>query len=357
MLLAILRLVTRVLEALITAPVLILRLVVGNIAFHPRLGPLRYVTSAAVGYLAFALALVYVVAPLRGLTGAVTQGDKIRYDAERWLATAIYDTKGGFIGTFDPRLDSQRDVNFTDAAISLGDYTANPDHKSIPVRTVPDHYWRCLVHHEDRYIGSWLNPAGIDLVGVLKIPYSSLVRSVQQRRPILGVGGSTLPMQLARVIYKTPPRQDEGAVTKLARKVREWWLAPVIYRVLTERGDDTALKQWAANHLWLAQRTGGQPLHGIEVTSRIVFGKEAKDLSIAEQFVLASAVNKPIILLPGNERLNEVRLDRWRYITEVRARICAEKLIDDPKLQHDVVFELPEARGRSARSEGEAAPA
>jgi len=46
--------------------------------------------------------------------------------------------------------------------------------------------------------------------------------------------------------------------------------------------------------------------------------------------VLASAVNKPIILLSGNDKLNAVRLDRWRYITEVRARTCAEKLIDDP---------------------------
>ena len=32
------------------------------------------------------------------------------------------------------------------------------------------------------------------------------------------------------------------------------------------------------------------------MTSRVVFGKEAKDLTVAEQFVLASAVNKPIIL-------------------------------------------------------------
>jgi hypothetical protein len=78
----------------------------------------------------------------------------------------------------------------------------------------------------------------------------------------------------------------------------------------------------------------------VEITSRVVFGKDAKDLSAAEQFVLASAVNKPIILLPGNDKLNEVRLDRWRYITEVRARICAEKLIADPAEQKRVVFEL-----------------
>lgn len=147
-------------------------------------------------------------------------------------------------------------------------------------------------------------------------------------------------MQFARVIYKTPPSASEGGGTKLMRKFREWWLAPVIYHELTRGGDDTRLKQWAANHIWLAQRTGGQPLHGVEVTSRIVFGKEAKDLSIAEQFVLASAVNRPIILLEGSERLNEVRLDRWRYITEVRARTCAEKLVTDETQKKDIVFEL-----------------
>ena len=80
--------------------------------------------------------------------------DKLRYDAERWLATAIYDRAGNFVGTFDPRLDSVRDVNYTDAPIEVGDYTANPDHKSIPVRDVPEHYWRCLVWHEDRYLGT-----------------------------------------------------------------------------------------------------------------------------------------------------------------------------------------------------------
>jgi membrane peptidoglycan carboxypeptidase len=146
-------------------------------------------------------------------------------------------------------------------------------------------------------------------------------------------------MQFVRVIYQTPPHADEGALTKLKRKFGEWWLAPVIYRELTLDGN-TKLKQWAADHLWLAQRTGGSPLHGIEVTSRIVFGKEAKDLTVAEQFVLASAVNRPIILLQGSERLNEVRLDHWRYLTEVRARSCAQKLITDEAQQKQVVFDL-----------------
>lgn len=330
----------RALELLVLLPFRLLRIVLDWVAFNPRLGPLRYVTSAAVFYTLFAVTLVYVVAPIRGFVGHYTLGEKLHYDAERWLATAIYDAKGNFVGTFDPRLDSLRDINYTDEAIELGDYVANPDHKSIPVREVPDYYWQCLVYQEDRYLGTALNPFGIDLLGVLKIPASTVRRSIAARHPSLGVGGSTLAMQLVRVIYKTPPRADEGALTKLKRKLTEWWLAPVIYYELTREGGDTALKQWAANHLWLAQRTGGSPLHGIELASRIVFGKEAKDLSVAEQFVLASAVNRPIILLEGSERLNAVRLDRWRYLTEVRARTCAEQLITDEALKKEVVFEL-----------------
>ena len=309
------------------------------VIFNPRLGALRYVIFAAFAYVAFAVLLVYVVAPVRGFVGHYFLADKLRYDAERWLATAIYDRNGNFAGTFDARLDSLRDVNYTDRAIDVGDYTANPDHKSIPVRETPPLYWQCLVYQEDRYLGSWLNPFGIDLLGVLKIPYSTVVRSLALRRPSLGVGGSTLPMQFVRVIYNTPPHSNEGGFTKLRRKLSEWWLAPVVYRELT-RGDDTPMKQWAANHLWLAQRTGGAPLHGVELASRVIFGKDAGELSVAEQFVLASAVNKPIILLKGSDRLNEVRLDRWRYITEVRARICAEKLLTDEAEKKQVVFDL-----------------
>lgn len=338
--LALFRVLTRALELLVLLPFRVLQVLLDWVAFNPRLGPLRYVTSAALFYVLFAIALVYVVAPIRGFVGHYALGEKIRYDAERWLATAIYDAEGNFVGTFDPRLDSLRDVNYTGEAIELGDYIANPDHKSIPVREVPEHYWQCLVFHEDRNVGGLLNPFGIDLAGVLKIPVSALRRSIATKRLNFGVGGSTLAMQFVRVIYKTPPHVSEGALAKLKRKFREWWLAPVVYYELTRGGDQTALKQWAANHLWLAQRTGGSPLHGIEVTSRIVFGKEAKDLSIAEQFVLASAVNRPIILLEGSERLNEVRLDRWRYITEVRARTCAQRLITDEAVQRQVVFDL-----------------
>ena len=147
-------------------------------------------------------------------------------------------------------------------------------------------------------------------------------------------------MQLARIFFKTPPSRNESALEKLTRKAKEWWLAPVIHWELTKGGDIEPLKRWSANHFPLAQRTGGQALYGIEQTSLIVFGKGAKELSAAEQFVLAAAVNQPIILLGGSPRLNELRETAWRRIVSRRARYCADKLIGSANARAAVTNEL-----------------
>ena len=96
------RLLTQMLEFGTSLPVAVGRFLSERIAFNPRLGPLRYLFLAGIAYVLFALVLVYVVAPLRGITGAYYLSDKLRYDAERWLATAIYDSKGGFAGRSTP---------------------------------------------------------------------------------------------------------------------------------------------------------------------------------------------------------------------------------------------------------------
>src|SRR6476659_3837793 len=100
------RLLIRALELVLALPFRILRALVFALTTRPSFGPLRHALTFAFGYLVFALALVYAVAPLRGLVGQYFLADKLRYDAERWLATAVYDAGGGFVGTFDPRLAS-----------------------------------------------------------------------------------------------------------------------------------------------------------------------------------------------------------------------------------------------------------
>lgn len=338
--LALLQIAARLAETLVAVPVHAFRLIFSALLFNPRLGRLRFVTAPAILYVLFAFILVYVYAPLRGMSGQVWMGDVLAYANQRSLGTAIYDKHDRFVGIFDPILDSERDFNHTGKPIALPDYIAYPDHKSLHVGEVPDAYWRCLVLQEDRHLGGILNPFGIDLFGVLKIPWSTLKRSFDSGRPRLGAGGSTLSMQLARTFFKTPPNRSESALQKLARKTTEWWLAPVIHWQLTKESDITPLKRWSANHFPHAQRTGGQALYGVEQTSLIVFGKSADALGPAEQFVLAAAVNQPIILLEGSERLNATRQRNWRRIVSKRARYCASKLIPAKNAQARVMAEL-----------------
>lgn len=327
--LRLLRTLYRLIEAIISLPYKLLRAPASIFLFNPRLGRFRLILAPFVLYVVAAAVLAYVVAPIRGFVGHAYLADALRYTDERSLGTAIYDANGYFIGIFDPALDSQEDVNYTGRTIRLPDYIAYPDHKSIHLDTAPEAYWQCLLFQEDRHLGTIWNPFGIDFLGILKIPYTTVKRTVQTGRPSLGAGGSTLPMQLARIFFKTPPSRNESIVDKLTRKLKEWWLAPVIYWELSKDGDLSRLKAWSANHFPHAQRTGGQPLYGIEQTSLVLFGKPASELTVAEQYVLAAAVNQPIILLPGSERLNAVRTRTWRRIVNERARYCAETLIAD----------------------------
>ena len=102
----------RALELLALLPFRILHLLLDRIAFNPRLGPLRYVAGAGILYVCLALLLVYVAAPIRGAIGHYTLGEKLHYDAERWLATAIYDARGSFVKTFHADLFREAGIDF-----------------------------------------------------------------------------------------------------------------------------------------------------------------------------------------------------------------------------------------------------
>ena len=225
------RFVAHIAEQLFSALIWCIRRIIRLTEYIPRIPrSLRLISMPFLLYFVFALTLVYPFAFIRGWSGQAWYSESLKYAGERWLATAIYDPKGNFVGTFDPRMDSKLDVNYSGKAITLEneDYTAAPDHKSIPVKNVPEFYWKCVKYHEDRHIGTWLNPYGIDLLGVLKIPYSAVVRSFNTGSLKIGVGGSTLSMQLVRANFKLIPSRKEGISGKLSRKFVEWWYEPVI---------------------------------------------------------------------------------------------------------------------------------
>jgi penicillin-binding protein 1A len=85
--LSVIRFLSRCAEIILGWPVRIMRVLTAGVVFNPRLGPIRYLTLFGLGYVLFAFTLVYVAAPLRGVIGGHFMADKLRYDAERWLAT------------------------------------------------------------------------------------------------------------------------------------------------------------------------------------------------------------------------------------------------------------------------------
>ena len=83
--LIILRYLSLVIEGLLALPRRTARFLLDSVMLNPYLGWSRYVIISGLAYVAFAFVLVYVVAPVRGITGQVWLGEKLRYDSERWL--------------------------------------------------------------------------------------------------------------------------------------------------------------------------------------------------------------------------------------------------------------------------------
>ncbi len=302
----------------------------------------------SIGAILLILVMAYVAPAMWGKIALQWIEPELDYFDQRSKGIGIYDARGDYLGIFDPRMEP--DFNATAKAIEWENFTAYPDHKSEHVDEVPPDYWACLQYLEDRNLGKPLvslrrqfpfvqlgNLYGIDPQGLMRLPGNVLLNLTGQSS---GGGGSTIAMQLARSYYSSLPSRNESYIDKLKRKTSEWWLAPIIQHKLVRGNDYSQLQKWAANHLPLAQRVGGS-LYGVGLTSRIIFGKPSSEMSRAEQYVLAAAVNRPIQVLPSsNPRIAARRLRNWRHITSVRAQRCVNALVRQPEERKNLTFAL-----------------
>ncbi|MEL6318651.1 MAG: transglycosylase domain-containing protein, partial [Pseudomonadota bacterium] len=185
--------------------------------------------------------------------------------------------------------------------------------------------WACLVWLEDRGLGGWPNPYGVDFTGLMKIPAAAAEATLARGAPARGGGGSTLAMQLARSILKDYPSRSDGLAEVLRRKYWEYTSAPVLTRMLAAGGDWTRFRRWTAMHFAHIQGVDRSDVFGVEAAGRVLFGKGAGALSTAEQYVLAGAIRQPIKF--GSAAI-------WRRAgwgdgrRKGRGRICAEALLE-----------------------------
>lgn len=262
---------------------------------------------------------------------------RLAYANERSMGVEIVDRDARYLGMIhykaDPKFDyvepHDLDNLSPDIQSRIAAYDIRPDHKTIHVTPdeTPDYFWRCLKHLEDRAMGTWRNPAGIDFWTAFKIPFN-------------GDGGSTIPMMISRHMRKTLPRADEPVQGKIWRKFKEWEEAPAIWRSLGAPDRQGGLKAWSAQHVVLLTNLGGAAediipdVYGVQTAGRLLFGKTISDLSPAEQMMLAAAYRRPLVpyretagdrndpALAGAFRRQDRALKRWSDVS-VRARACA----------------------------------
>lgn len=168
----------------------------------------------------------------------------------------------------------------------------------IRARDLPAPFVAGLIAVEDRRFHSH---HGIDVRGLARAMWINLKagRWVQ--------GGSTLTQQLVKNFFLTPDRS-------LWRKGNEAFMA----LILEQRYSKEEILETYLNEIYMGQN-GRRSIHGIGLASRFYFGREAAELTLAQQALLIGLIRGPSHYNPRQhpERASELRnliLQTWHTL-------------------------------------------
>jgi len=179
-------------------------------------------------------------------------------------------------------------------------------------KTVPKKFEECLLQFEDR---DFYTHYGISAKGIGR----ALVQNAKNKRVVSG--GSTLTMQLARIMRKNPPRT-------LTEKVIEMLLAT---RMEIRYGKKEILNYYSSHAPF------GNNVVGLEAAAWRYFGRNPDKLSWAESATLAVLPNAPGLIYPGknHKRLLDKRNRLLKRMYEI-------KTIDETTYQLSLQEPLPD---------------
>ena len=177
---------------------------------------------------------------------------------------------------------------------------------------VPEKFAVCLTQYEDKRF--WYHP-GIDPFALMRAVQLNLTQS----RVVSG--GSTLTMQLARIAQGN---QSRTVGQKMIEMLWALYLECSYSKV-------EILRMYASNAPF-----GGNVV-GIEAAAWRYFGREAKDLSWAEQATLAVLPNSPALIHPGRNRA-ELKQKRDKLLL----RLYEKHILDKTEYELACMEALPE---------------
>ncbi|MCX7793793.1 MAG: PBP1A family penicillin-binding protein [Thermodesulfovibrionales bacterium] len=159
----------------------------------------------------------------------------------------------------------------------------------ISIKDLPRHVIDAVVATEDERF--WRH-GGIDYIAIARALINDIIHAEIRQ------GGSTITQQLAKVMFLSPERT-------ISRKLKEAVLALRLEKNMTK---EEILEQYL-NRVYF-----GHGAYGIEMASRIYFGKSARQLKLHEAALLAGLIRAPALYSPYN---NIVRArERQLYVLQ-----------------------------------------
>jgi penicillin-binding protein 1A len=146
----------------------------------------------------------------------------------------------------------------------------------VPINKIPDKMVNAVIAVEDSRF--WKH-RGIDYIAIGRALLKDIV-SIGLKE-----GGSTITQQLAKVIFLTPEKT-------LTRKLREAALAIKMEKNLTKR---------EILELYLNKIYFGHGAYGVEMASRVYFGKPIQDITLSEAALIAGLIKAPVTYSPYND--------------------------------------------------------
>lgn len=168
----------------------------------------------------------------------------------------------------------------------------NQNREPVFYKDTPEFLSKAFIAIEDERFESHI---GIDLKRIGSAIYEEFLTSGS------GHGGSTITQQVVRNITLRTERT-------LKRKVQEWYLAISLERMMNK---------WQILELYMNVIYMGNGCYGVQSASNMYFGKQVKDLTLAEAAILAGITNSPTNYDPYNnytEKGRDNALKRGRTI-------------------------------------------
>ena len=162
--------------------------------------------------------------------------------------------------------------------------------RPVALAVIPRHMTQAVLAIEDR---RFYEHPGIDPIGMMGAAFSYSTG----RRAYLA-GGSTITQQLVRNVFLPKfggMSLQEARARSFERKLLEIWVSIV----LTQRASKDEILEMYLNDIPLGQR-GSFAVFGVSEASRLFFGKDVSNVSLAEAATIAGIIQQPSALSPFN---------------------------------------------------------